>query len=472
MGPGRTGRCATCCSADRSASSASPDGGAADVAAGDDVVERAKAVALGLDDTVLPIQGPPGSGKTYTGARMIVELVRAGKRVGITATAHKVITNLVDAVVAAAARGAGRGPDDPEGIDRGRVAFHDRHAHATSPAKRCSGARRRHAPGGGGTSWLFARADMAGAARRPVRRRGRPDVAGRRRRDRRGGALDRPARRPEPAPAGLARAAIPTAPRHRRSSTSSGTRGPSRTTAACSSRRRGACTPTSATSSPRRSTRADSSRTRRTSRAATSGPGGAVEGTGIRFVPVAHDGNRARSREEADLVADAIRRPRRPAVDGPEGRDPRPRRSTTSWSSRRTTPRSRRSSGASAASSASLASAPSTSSRARRRRSRSTRWRPPRPRTRRAQMEFLYTGNRLNVAISRAQGVAVLVVQPRAAPRARATRRRRCASQRALPIRRDGSGADGAGLDDRATAIARPGDRSRRSSAEPLTLGL
>jgi hypothetical protein len=45
--------------------------------------------------SVLPIQGPPGSGKTFTGARMIVELVRLGKRVGITAVSHKVISNLL-----------------------------------------------------------------------------------------------------------------------------------------------------------------------------------------------------------------------------------------------------------------------------------------------------------------------------------------------------------------------------------------
>ena len=47
---------------------------------------------------VLPIQGPPGSGKTYTGARMIVALVAAGKRVGVVANSHKVIGNLLDEV--------------------------------------------------------------------------------------------------------------------------------------------------------------------------------------------------------------------------------------------------------------------------------------------------------------------------------------------------------------------------------------
>lgn len=45
--------------------------------------------------SVLPIQGPPGSGKTYNGARMVVELVKQGRRVGVTAVSHKVISNLL-----------------------------------------------------------------------------------------------------------------------------------------------------------------------------------------------------------------------------------------------------------------------------------------------------------------------------------------------------------------------------------------
>jgi uncharacterized protein len=53
-------------------------------------------LALQLEQGVLPIQGPPGAGKTTTGARMICELVRAGKQVGITAVSHSVIRNLLD----------------------------------------------------------------------------------------------------------------------------------------------------------------------------------------------------------------------------------------------------------------------------------------------------------------------------------------------------------------------------------------
>jgi predicted RecB family nuclease len=60
-------------------------------------------IALDLDQGVFPVQGPPGAGKTYTGARMICALARDGKRIGITANSHKVIRNLLDEVLVAAA---------------------------------------------------------------------------------------------------------------------------------------------------------------------------------------------------------------------------------------------------------------------------------------------------------------------------------------------------------------------------------
>ena len=66
-------------------------------------VQFATRIVGDLDDTLLPIQGPPGSGKTYAGARMIVELIRQGRRVGVTANSHKVIRNLIDAALSAAA---------------------------------------------------------------------------------------------------------------------------------------------------------------------------------------------------------------------------------------------------------------------------------------------------------------------------------------------------------------------------------
>ncbi|HTR24872.1 MAG TPA: TM0106 family RecB-like putative nuclease [Terriglobales bacterium] len=61
------------------------------------LTEAAKTLvnSLASQPSVLPIQGPPGSGKTFTGARMIAELVTQGRRVGVTAASHKVISTLL-----------------------------------------------------------------------------------------------------------------------------------------------------------------------------------------------------------------------------------------------------------------------------------------------------------------------------------------------------------------------------------------
>jgi uncharacterized protein len=56
-----------------------------------------------LQNSYLVVQGPPGSGKTYRGARLITHLLRQGRRVGIVAQSHKVIHTLLDAVESAAA---------------------------------------------------------------------------------------------------------------------------------------------------------------------------------------------------------------------------------------------------------------------------------------------------------------------------------------------------------------------------------
>ena len=66
-------------------------------------VEEMCATALDLDGSHLVVQGPPGTGKTYRGARMIVAAMRAGRRVGVTAQSHAAIHNLLDAVEAHAA---------------------------------------------------------------------------------------------------------------------------------------------------------------------------------------------------------------------------------------------------------------------------------------------------------------------------------------------------------------------------------
>jgi predicted RecB family nuclease len=69
---------------------------------GEDAKATACRVSDALDHSVFAIQGPPGAGKTFTGARMICQLVRQGKKIGITALSHKVIRKLLTEVADAA----------------------------------------------------------------------------------------------------------------------------------------------------------------------------------------------------------------------------------------------------------------------------------------------------------------------------------------------------------------------------------
>jgi len=62
-------------------------------------LEDALRITPALSGGVLPIQGPPGTGKSFTGAHMICRLLKDGKRVGVTANSHKVIRNLIDKAI-------------------------------------------------------------------------------------------------------------------------------------------------------------------------------------------------------------------------------------------------------------------------------------------------------------------------------------------------------------------------------------
>ena len=115
-------------------------------------MQELRALAHGLEESTLVIQGPPGTGKTYTGARLVTDLVRAGKRVGLTAFSHNAIDNLCREIEAAAAE---------EGLTfagtRHGAGYHD-------------GALIKAGEGGSypdsaviaATSWLFARKEWDG----------------------------------------------------------------------------------------------------------------------------------------------------------------------------------------------------------------------------------------------------------------------------------------------------------------------
>jgi len=63
-----------------------------------DFLETVIHAVLNLNHSALCIQGPPGSGKTYTAAHIILRLLREGKTVAVSSTSHKVISNLLGRV--------------------------------------------------------------------------------------------------------------------------------------------------------------------------------------------------------------------------------------------------------------------------------------------------------------------------------------------------------------------------------------
>lgn len=52
-----------------------------------------------LDGSYMFVQGPPGAGKTYTGSHVIVALLKKGYRVGVSSNSHKAINNLLHGIV-------------------------------------------------------------------------------------------------------------------------------------------------------------------------------------------------------------------------------------------------------------------------------------------------------------------------------------------------------------------------------------
>jgi uncharacterized protein len=123
-------------------------------------LEAAIRLVLTLDDSVLPIQGPPGSGKTHTGARMILALLAQGKRVGVTATGHKVIGNLLREVCAAAQE-AGQKLRGIQKAEEAEWCGAHEVARAEDNAEVLAALQSGGACLAAGTAWLWSREDMA-----------------------------------------------------------------------------------------------------------------------------------------------------------------------------------------------------------------------------------------------------------------------------------------------------------------------
>ena len=126
------------------------------------LLDVAKALALSLDSSALPIQGPPGSGKTFTGAHMIIALVNAGKRVGVTANSHKVISNLLTTLCKEANKtntklSIVQKPNNGDGCE------HDLVEQVDSNEEVLERLQSGEANVAAGTAWLWSREEFAGS---------------------------------------------------------------------------------------------------------------------------------------------------------------------------------------------------------------------------------------------------------------------------------------------------------------------
>lgn len=129
--------------------------------AGESPLDAALRVTRVMQGGCLVIQGPPGTGKTFTAAHVILDLLARNKRVGVTSNSHKAIVNVLEACGECARKageqlvgikvgggGVGKLFDENSGI---------RHVEDNPDGR---GAYN----GGivGGTAWLFARPEWEG----------------------------------------------------------------------------------------------------------------------------------------------------------------------------------------------------------------------------------------------------------------------------------------------------------------------
>jgi uncharacterized protein len=130
------------------------------IGATQDRLQRSREIVIGLEGTTLCIQGPPGTGKTYTAAAIIADLLGRGRRVGVTSQSHKVILNLMKAVIEALGRegttaplykvlGSDEDPLPPGGPIHG------------IESKEASGILGDGPVLVGGTAWVFSRPELA-----------------------------------------------------------------------------------------------------------------------------------------------------------------------------------------------------------------------------------------------------------------------------------------------------------------------
>ena len=120
-------------------------------------LDAQKRLVADLDRSYLFIQGPPGSGKTWTGARLIVSLLTAGRRVGITGPSHRAIHNLLEEIEHVACDEGVRFRGLKKRSTSDDTAYEGRFISSVESNEECE---QSDAQLIAGTAWLFARAEM------------------------------------------------------------------------------------------------------------------------------------------------------------------------------------------------------------------------------------------------------------------------------------------------------------------------
>lgn len=122
---------------------------------GEDLVRTVIEAVDALDGSALAVQGPPGAGKTYLAGKLIAHLVKAGKTVGVTSNSHKAVENVLSAAMANA-------PDLPCAKRARKVPDPESLWEQPKGNKELAKWRTEHETGHlvGGTAWNFASAEL------------------------------------------------------------------------------------------------------------------------------------------------------------------------------------------------------------------------------------------------------------------------------------------------------------------------
>lgn len=129
--------------------------------AGESSVDAAIRVSGGMNGGCLVVQGPPGTGKSYTASRVIASLLAAGKKVGVASNSHKAVVNLLIACGnAARERGQQLSGIKVGGEATGPVFTENLNLRYIETTAAASAAYSNGVVGG--TAWLFTRPEWEG----------------------------------------------------------------------------------------------------------------------------------------------------------------------------------------------------------------------------------------------------------------------------------------------------------------------